>query len=213
MPLALRPLRWLVPLLLLAAIPVAIVLLRGERWDDCADPEALRALHEALEGEPVEYQPFYRRHVFQRNEGTVPAGPSFQPFRYRIVRSDEPRYPLEQPTRFLRAPMDPEHTVVRRVEYEGRTVPIHFHSAHFGKVLRVAGSLYVYDGQPVDALLPLQVRSAVAQLVRGRRPITLFQVHGYGRPRQRGEVEQRQIDWLLSAWSAYQLVCAPAPAG
>ena len=212
MRLALRPLRWLVPLLLLAAIPVAIVLLRDERWDDCADPEALRALHQALPGEPVEYQAFYRRHVFQRDEGTVPAGPSLQPFRYRIVRSDEPRYPLEQPTRFLRVPMDPERAVVRRVEHEGRLVPIHFHSAHFGQALRVAGSLYVYDGQPVDALLPLQVRSAAAQLVRGRRPITLFQIHGYGRPRQRGELEQRQRDWLLSAWDAYQRVCTP-PAG
>jgi hypothetical protein len=212
MRLATRPLRWLLPLLLLAAVPVSLVALRGERWDDCADPEALSRIGAVLEGEPAEFQPFYRSHVFHRHEGNLPVGPKLPPFRYRIVRSDEPRYPFEQPTRFLQVPMNPERSVVRLIEADGRSVPVHFDYAHFAEALRVAGSIYVYDGQPVDALLPLQVRSAWTQLVRGRRPITLFQIHGHGPSAARTEIEDRQIAWLLSAWSAYRDVCAGEPA-
>lgn len=208
-----RPLRWLVPVLLLAAIPVGLVAARGERWDDCADPEALLEIGARLEGEPSDFQPFFRSHVFQRNEGNLRVGPRFEPFRYRVARSDEARYPLEQPTRFLSVPMDPERSVVRAIESDGRVVPIHFHYAHFSTSLRVAGSLYVYDGQPVDTLLPLQIRSAGRQLARGRRPITLFQIHGHGPPAVRGEIEDLQIDWLLSAWRAYQDICSPRASG
>lgn len=211
MPLELRQLRWIIALLTLAAIPVVMVLVRGERWDDCANPQELRGIGATLGGDPAEFKPFYRRHVFQREEGDLHAGPNLDRFRYRVVRSDEPRYPLEQPTRFLRVPMDPESTIVRHFEDGGRSVPIHFSVAHFGGALRIAASLYVYDGEPVEALLPLQLRSAAAQLVRGRRPITLFQVHGFGLPSARSEVEQRQVAWLLSAWSAYQRVCRLGP--
>lgn len=206
-----RPLPWLALLLGLAAIPVSLSAVRPDRWDDCAHPEALVHLADHLEGEAIAFQRLAHSHVFLRIEMELPTRPGMQPFRARIVRTDEARYPVEQPTRFLRFPMDPEQSVVRRVEANGGSIPIHVLSEHFGKAIRVASSLYVYDGEPVDSLLPLQLRSAPAQLLRGRRPITLFQVHSHGPPRLREAIEERQIAWLLSAWNAYRELCAAGP--
>lgn len=203
-----RPQKWLVGMMTLAAIPVCVAALRPERWDDCANPEALRRLDDVLEGEPKDVQRFFHSHVFQRDEGNLSdPGWGLAPLQYRIVRSDEPRYPVEQPTRFLMIPMDPDRSEVRYAEADGVSIPIHMMYAHFGGVLRVVASLYVYDGQPVDSLLPMQIRSALRQLLRGRRPITLFQVHGFGPPGARAGIEDVAVDWLRSAWGAYRDVC------
>lgn len=213
MPLATRHLPWLVLLLLLAGVPIALAALRPGRWDDCADPAALRDSGRFLEGTPgAEFQRFFRRHVFQRDEGTLPAGPGLEPLRYRLLRSDEARYPYEQPTRFLRIPMDPERSVVRWVEADGDRLPIHLQYAHLRGIVRVVASVFVYDGRLVDSLLPLQIGSAARQLVRGRRPMTVFQVDGFGPPARQQQIEDPAIAWLASAWQAYRSICLPPPA-
>jgi hypothetical protein len=81
--------------------------------------------------------------------------------------------------------------------------------AHHVSAIRVVASLYVYDGQPVDSLLPLQIRSAARQLQAGRRPLTLLQVHGAGPPSREQEIEERAVSWLTSAWSSYRDLCQP----
>ena len=59
----------------------------------------------------------------------------------------------------------------------------------------------------------MQIRSALRQLVRGRRPITLFQADSFGSPRRRAQLEERAIAWLASGWSAYREICLPAGSG
>jgi len=206
-----RQLPWLVAFLVLAAIPVSLVALRAERWDDCADPARLRDVGGLLEGEPAGSQSPYRSPVFQRSEGTL-AGPGLHPLRYRIIRTDDPRRSYDQPTRFLKVPIDPERSVVRRVEASGGPIPVHIAYAHLGDTIRLVASLYVYDGRPVDSLLPMQLGSALAQLARGRRPMTLLQVDGFGPPELREQIEDRAIAWLVSSWSTYREICAPPPA-
>jgi hypothetical protein len=205
-----RHLRWVVAMLLLAAAPIALVTLRPGRWDDCADPEALVDLGRVLEGTPgAEFQRFHRSHVFQREEGTLRAGPGLPPLRYRIVRTDEARYPFDQATRFLQTPMDPERREVRWVEAEGERLPVHLMYARQSGDLRVLASLFLYDGQGVESLFPRQLVSAPRQLLRGRRPLTLLQVHGSGPPPSRQRIEERAIAWLISAWQAYRGFCRP----
>lgn len=202
---------WLVALLVLAAIPVTLVALRPGRWDDCADPAAFREVGAILEGEPAKSQSPYRSPVFQRVEGTL-AGPGVHPLRYRVIRTDDPRRSYDQPTRFLKVPIDPERSVVRHVEAGGRRVPVHIAYAHLGDTIRLVASLYVYDGRAVDSLLPMQLGSALPQLAHGRRPMTLLQVDGFGPPDLREQIEDRAIAWLASSWSVYREICAPQPA-
>lgn len=205
-----RHLRWAVAILLLAAIPVALATLRPGRWDDCAHPEALLNLGRVLEGKPgAEFQTLPTSHVFQREEGTLRAGPGLPPLRYRIVRTDEARFPFDQPTRFLRMPMDPESREVRWVEADGEQLPIHLIYARQAGDLRVLASLFLYDGQGVEFLLPRQLVSAPRQLLRGRRPLTLLQVHGSGLPPSQQQIEDAAISWLISAWRAYRGFCQP----
>ncbi len=205
-----RHLPWLVALLVVAAVPVLLATFRPGRWDDCADPEALRDVGRLLEGTATrDDQAFLRRHLFQRHEATLPAVPGLHPLRVRVVRSDEVRYPFDQQTKFLRVPMDPERSSVRFVEAGGERVPVHFVYAHQAGALRVVASLFVYDGRPVDRLLPMQIRSSLRQLVSGRRPITLFQVDGFGPAARRAQLEEAAIDWLVSGWSVYREACRP----
>jgi hypothetical protein len=208
-----RQLRWLVALLVLAAIPISLVVLRPGRWDDCADPGALRDIGSIFDGRPAESQSLYRSPVFQRIEGSLSAGPGLHPLRYRVIRTDDPGRSFDQPTRFLKVPIDPERSVVRQVEASGESVPVHVAYAHLGDTIRLVASLYIYDGRAVDSLLPMQIRSALPQLARGRRPLTLLQVDGFGPPAVREQIENRAIAWLVSSWDAYREICAPPPAG
>ncbi|MDJ0848361.1 MAG: hypothetical protein QNK04_08295 [Myxococcota bacterium] len=206
-----RHLPWLVALLVVAAVPVLLATFRPGRWDDCADPEALRDVGRLLEGTATrDDQAFLRRHLFQRHEATLPAVPGLHPLRVRVVRSDEVRYPFDQQTKFLKVPMDPERSEVRWVDAPGGRVPIHLVYANQAGAIRVVASLFVYDGQPVDSLLRMQIRSAPRQLMAGRRPITLFQVDGFGPPRRQAQLEDAAIAWVLSGWRAYGKLCRPA---
>jgi hypothetical protein len=147
--------------------------------------------------------------VFQREEGTLPAGPGLDPLRYRFVRTDEARYPFDQPTRLLRVPMDPEHRVLRWIEADGDRLPVHLIYAHQAGAIRVVASVFLYDGRLVDSLLVRQIASAPQQLVRGRRPLTLFQVDGFGAPPYQQRIEDQAIAWLVSSWRAYRGLCEP----
>ena len=202
-----RLLPWLAGLLALAAIPVCVAALRTERWDDCADPERLRDVGSLVPGDAEGPRKLYRTGVFQRVEGTLPAGPGLHPLRFRIVRTDEPRDPFEQPTRFLRVPMDPERSNVRHVEADGTQLPVHFAYAHLADTLRIVASVYLYDGQAVESLLRVQIGSAWSQLLHGRRPLTLLQVEGFGAPELRERIERGAIDWLVAGARAYREVC------
>jgi hypothetical protein len=206
-PYATRHLPWLVALLTLATVAVTLASLRAARWDDCANPEAIQDIGRLLEGTPGEFQRFYHSHVFLRQEGTLPPVPGLRNLHYRVVRTDEARRPFDWPTRFLRVAMDPEHRRVRWIESDGGRFPVHLMYAHHVSAIRVVASVYVYDGQPVDSLLPLQIGSAVRQLQAGRRPLTLLQVHIAGPPSREQEIEERALSWLTSAWSLYRGLC------
>lgn len=208
-----RHLPWVVALLVLAALPVVLAALRPRRWDDCADPEALRRIAASLDGRPAAHdQDFLESHLFQRDEGSLPARPGTSALGVRFLRSDEVRYPFDQQTKFLRVPMDPERSSVRFAEAGGERVPIHLVYAHQAGALRVVASLFVYDGRPVDRLLPMQIRSSLRQLVSGRRPITLFQVDGFGPAARQSQLEEAAIDWLVSGWRVYREICRPGSA-
>ncbi len=204
-----RHLPWLVALLLFAALPVLFATFRPGRWDDCADPEALRDIGSRLAGtEGRDGQVSVRSHLFQRHEATLPVA-GLHPLRVRVVRTDEVRYPFDHQTKFLRVPMDPERSAVRWVDNGDGRLPIHFVYAHQAGAIRVVASLFVYDGQVVDRLLAMQLRSAPRQLMAGRRPMTLLQVDGFGAPPRQEQIEDAAIAWLLSGWRVWSEICRP----
>jgi hypothetical protein len=71
----------------------------------------------------------------------------------------------------------------------------------------LAGYLLVYESRPVSNPYLAQILSAPLQLVRGRRPMWLFFVHGRVPVAEREEGERVVREWLGEAWALYQAAC------
>lgn len=205
------PLPKLAVVLAAASVPIWATEVTNRRWDDCRDPERLMDTSEipgSIPGPP--YTEAMLDRVFARSDGELshhPAGGS--KLLYWLVRSDDAFLIHSEPTRPLKLPLDPDRVEVRRERFGDDTVPVHFAQEPVGAYLHIAAYVLVYDGRPIERLLPIQIETSLAQLLHGTRPITLYIVDGIA-PKDRPEtVTGPATTWLRSAWLRHRAVCGP----
>lgn len=206
-----RTLQLVVALLLaIAAVPIGYATLSRTRWESCGDPGALGDPAAIAGSAPEAQSPpgrlmdgtfLYRRG--ELSQRTVAGGE----LAYVVVRSDNATLVFADPTRPLTRTLDPDRVEMRQLEVDGVSVPVHVQSQELARHVHLQASIFVYDGAAVTALLPLQLRTALAQLVRGTRPITQYTVHGIARRGEPGDVLDPARAWLEAAWRRHRSVC------
>ncbi len=214
-PLSTRCLPGLLALLLVAAVPIWFTTLRHPRWDECRQPDALRDMDRIAGSRTLQERPeHYRRSIFQWTEGEIldePSGTAI--LESRVIRAEVGADLYNDPSAFLGMSLDWARARRAWISEGGDRLPVHLVDSSFadsaGRFSGVAAYLFVYDGRPVDFPLPMQLATAVPQLWKGRRPLTLFVVLGVARRGQEAAFEPVATRWLRSAWRSYRELCLP----
>ncbi len=201
----------LAAILALAAVPVIVLGASDRRWENCADPAALREVIWTAGGESArELEHLYRDGIFQWTRGTLGGGGgAVSPVTYQILRSDDALNLYQEPTEFLSAPMDPESFETRWVKVDGESVPIGVTASTSRDWIRLSFQIAIYNGRPIASLIGPQLSGVAAQLVHGSRPLTLLMASGLVRPDLIERLEEPAISWLTEAWRTYRSVCRP----
>lgn len=192
--------------LAVAAAAVVVGANRGRSWDDCRDPTALRDA-QAIPGssDVVEDRTQYRGSIFQDTEGDI-AGTGL---RFAVFRSWFPEDLIRSPLRSVHPPMIAEATATSWVDAAGTRLPVHRTTNHQAGSRYFATWFFVYDGQPVQRVLPRQIATLGPQVLHGSRPVTLFLVWGRLDDGDGASDLETAVGWLAAAWSHYARVCAP----
>jgi hypothetical protein len=195
------------PLALLAAVLVAFAERTDRRWDECRDPVALLDTDRiAGSHQERELTGRYGAGLFQFSDGRVE--PALAWSRYQVIRSARPFDLQHEPLSSMRYPIVPDTTRLEWLDVDGTRVPIRLAYLQATDAVHLVGYLFVYDGEPVTSPLPRQLATALPQLVRGTRPLTLLRVDLMDAGSDPGRSERAARDWLASAWRAYREACA-----
>ncbi|MEE9609018.1 MAG: hypothetical protein V3U03_14860 [Myxococcota bacterium] len=196
--------------LTVAAVPVWANALSGKRWERCADPEALLDVSGVAGtrsvGEIVLRRPGA---VFAALAGELEKQVWVEPLSFRLVRSDDATLLYNDWARWLRVPMDPDRLFTREELVAGERVTVRVATAALAHTLQLAVYLFVYDGRPVDSLLPRQIRTSFAQAVKGTMPLTFYIVGGRVPKHRASEAQDAAVEWVLAAWRHHRQVCRP----
>ena len=205
--------RHLLPMLALAAaaaVPVGWRALSGERWDDCADPEALLdAVRVAGTRSASRLEPPRASHAFALVRGELAASVGGAPLGFRLVRSDRAAFLVDGWAGWLGLEWDPDRLSQREVEVDGERVTLRVASRDTRDYVQVFAYLFVYAGRPLDGLLSRQLRTAPAQVLRGTLPITFYAAGGTVPAGAEAEAEAAGVRWVLEAWRRHRDVCGP----
>ncbi|MFQ5515264.1 MAG: hypothetical protein ACE5FG_12635 [Myxococcota bacterium] len=198
-------------LLLLTLIPVAVHSYAGLRRDECREPEALIGYAGATPPDPGRDRRMRKRFAAQEWwEGTLDPTPQAPALRYVVIRSLDAKRLYYRPDDRLLSGGSPERREIEWLDTEGVPLPIH-HSRYAipsrAGPRRMVGYLLTYQGRPVANGALVQLRSAPAQLLRGRSPMTLFLVWGEVSAAQAEAAEDHARRWLLAAWESYREAC------
>ena len=88
-------------------------------------------------------------------------------------------------------------------------VTVRVATAALAHTLQLAVYLFVYDGRPVDSLLPRQIRTSFGQAVKGTMPLTFYIVGGRVPKHRASEAQDAAVEWVLAAWRHHRQVCGP----
>lgn len=199
-------------LLGLTSVPVLVHSYFGFRADDCDGPEALFA--DCLShSENDELRQDWMRENFAAEawcEGIIPTDVPGLSLDILVVRSYDPKKLYHNPEIALLRGQTPDRREVERLAAGNGDVPIHRpHYDRFnGEVF--AAYLLVYGSRPVANPYTAQLRSFFPQLVRGRRPMTLYFVSGQGSRGAMSAMESAGKRWLLRSWGQYPSACMGA---
>lgn len=188
----------------LTLLPVGVHSYVKLRGDECTKSEELAA-GATQDGD------------LQRNFDTEQAWrgvvtPASGPFRleYAVIRSYNAKRLYYRPEqRFLKR-AKPDDSVLDWIEDEGERLPIHrlqyqLRGSYRGRLM--VAYLLAYEGKPIRNGYLAQLTRAPLQLLRGRRPMTLFIVFGTVAPKEYEHAEAAAQVWLGSAWQRYRSLC------
>jgi hypothetical protein len=203
---------WIVGMLLVTALPVGFHALGGRGPDDCANPEALLAtfLIDPERIRPDRWLERWELHsdaVSQWSEARIELEDAGS-LEMHLIRSFDPRSVYVRPIANLHGPLEPELQRTEWIERDGARLPIQWVYDYTGIDTRVVGYLFLYEGRPVNHPFGAHVRSALAQLVAGPRPLTLLLAAGTAPPKRLRVTEERAREWLVQAWNWYHAICA-----
>jgi hypothetical protein len=198
----------LLALLIIVLAPVSIYSYRGHPVDDCARPDALRDVMR-IPGtlDAREQWRVYGPRVAQSTAGRIASEQGLPPMDFRVMRTFEPVRAYLRPYGFLSPAVEPDQSLFRSVEVDGEELQIPVVHGNRGSHVHFATYLLIYAHRIDNKPFRTQLETALAQLVRGTRPITLFLVSGIV-PQTRLRVAEREaFDWLANAWRHYGSVC------
>jgi hypothetical protein len=208
MPLSRRHLPLALGIVLVSAVWVAVNVFLPRHRDDCQDPTALLDTARIHGSSPLrEVTSRYGRGVFQWSEGDVAAESG--PARYTVVRSYRPNDLYHLPLRALGSVLFLERTTREWIEVDGLRVPIRFAYLRLQDAVHAVGYLFVYEGRPLDLLLPRQLATAFPQLFQGTRPLTLYRIDSVAGGGDTEPIERLARAWLGAAWRVHREACAP----
>lgn len=197
-------------LLVGALAPIAYGALAERRWESCRDPVAI-ADTAAIPGSVPqdEAKPVWLADgVFLHRRGELDRRtPANVEIPYELVRSDNATQVFAEPSRPLSRPLDPDQVEVHRIDVDGESVPVHVEQQALPGHIHIAAYVFEYDGQAVESLLPIQLRTAATQIVRGTRPITLYAIHAMARKGHPEDALEPAFAWLTEAWRRHRAVC------
>jgi hypothetical protein len=194
----------------LATAIAALDRARARTAEGCATPTRLSL--ESLTG-PRDEALFARQRPGSRMTdafaGTIPHPLADDAvLRVRSVRSYSPSELYENPLRLLDLKLDPEDYVIQQVDVGSRSVPVHVVRDRTRSPHHVVAYLFVYRGEPVAGPLWAHLASLPALVLDGVEPMTLFISDGpTGLARAGDPVEQRAVEWVVSAWRRYEAAC------
>jgi hypothetical protein len=193
-----------------ALVPVAYGSLVRERWESCRDPVAIAdtaAIPGSVpqdEGKPV----WLADGVFLHRRGELDRRtPANVEIPYELVRSDNATQVFAEPSRPLSRPLDPDQLEIHRIDVDGESVPVHVEQQALPGYIHIAAYVFEYDGRAVETLLPMQLRTAAAQIVNGTRPITQYAIHAMARKGHPEDALEPAFAWLTEAWRRHRAVC------
>lgn len=182
--------------------------------DDCANPDLLRqpdrfdslvAFEEDGERQS-EAIPLWTRGFIKLERDPSPR------FEVVVMRSREPIRLYLQPDGLNPMPSEPDKGSFEWVESGSDKFPIHFLYTQSKNTAtwRTAFTAYmfVYDNRPTAHPFMAQLASAVPDLMKGRRPLTLLMVKGAISTNYLEEAEELARTWLIDSWKRYQEVCS-----
>lgn len=212
--------RYVPYLALLLTFTMAVVLLQRRHdldVDDCANPAALFPAGDPVadtDGKAERRHKTYTHAVGEKGrwgEGSIPTAAGFR-LEYLIMHSFKPRLVYHRPGRNLVSHVRSRSDAVERVADDGRDVAIHrvnieSSDRRDGRKV-VAAYLLVYHGESVVNPYLAQFGAVPAEIVSGRRPMTLYLVHTRVAEARRAEAEEVTRRWLLERWRTHRTACA-----
>jgi hypothetical protein len=193
-----------------AAAPVGWRALSSQRWEDCADTYALLDAARVPGTRSAErVEPARASHAFALVRGEIDARAGGAPLVFRLVRSDRPAFLVDGWAGWLGLEWDPDRVTEREVEVDGERVVVRVAARDTRDHEQVFAYLFVYAGEPLDGLLLRQLRTAPAQVLRGRLPITFYAAGGTVPDGAAAEAEAAGVRWVIEAWRRHRDVCGP----
>ena len=198
----------LLVLLLLAAIPIWLHVLRGDGPDDCADPQKLFD----VAGIPRSRLTVERAHnqgFVQRSEGLAPGPREATDIKFRIFRSYDRQDLILNPVRSLpdsyQIAMHPSE--LHWVDVGGERLPVYLQNVASMADMRVVAYFFVYRSRPLAHPFRAQLASALPSLLSGSPPLTLVSATTLGTRRDAQSLESAVLAWMGHAWEWYRSVC------
>jgi hypothetical protein len=204
-------------ILLLLAFFSLTISSRGERhYEDCRDPEVfldpefldtLAPLVEVAEHQTAATPTWL--------VGKIPVGLAGVPnLKVLVARSFDAMTLYLQPDNLLPKGASPDAGRFEWVKSEsGEEIPLHFVYARTGGHATRRGAfaiyLFIYANELVRHPLPAQIRTALPDLTRGTRPVTMLVARGAVAGINLEKAEQAAKAWLAQSWVKYREACAP----
>lgn len=205
----------LVVVALLLAVAMVLVwrsTLVVQRWESCRSPDSVgdtTAIPGSVPQETAKRTMLSDGDFLKRRGELAQRSGAKGDLPYLVVRSDNATLVFAEPSRALVRPLDPDRFERRWLDVDGESVPVHIESQELPQHQHIAAYVFEYDDQAVEALLPLQLRTAVSQVVRGTRPITQYAIHGIARKDHPDDVLDPALEWLAAAWRRHRAICGP----
>lgn len=181
------------------------------RQDDCAHPEAFRALEFVGDTWQVKQRPdFVAGNRIQWTEGFAGRRGTGEPrFTFRVIRTFDPYYLLVRPKGLMPRGFAADWARVEEVPNLYGESPIQLLFKERGSKIELIAYVYFYQGAAVRRPFFEVFASGLKSFLQKTRPVTVVLVYGSAPKSEMGALETAAITWLESVREHYRDSCHP----